>query len=137
MRATATYAHVTARTLGPKTIDWIAELVEEFGDDQVSVVMSDVAAGGCPPDKLLGRVRDVLAKDRAMRSAPPKAHYSGRTILGIARGEYGLPQPPYTFDAQGLTDVEYSEVLAWRMRQAGYPQAMKTPAEAGADGGAA
>ena len=114
MKATKTYAEVTARTIGPKLHDWINELVERFGDDEVSAALLLEGAAGCPPGKLLGAVRDRLASGAARQRAAHPTHVERDRFLAIVRGDAGgPPDGPWTYETRDLDHDEYTEVLGW------------------------
>jgi hypothetical protein len=110
MKATKTYAEVTARTIGPKLHDWINELVERFGDDEVSAALLAEGAAGCPPEKLLGKRRDRLASGAARRRASQPTHVEQDWFLAIVRGE---ATPPDGLDVRDPEQHATVQDLGW------------------------
>lgn len=115
MKATQAFDRVTGgRPLSTKTHEWIADLADRFGDDATAAAIEAEGPTGSL-DKLLGRVRDRLAKEQLRaegRKAPTEI--TGQDMLAIVRGEREEPDPPYVWDPRGLTGAEYHEILAWR-----------------------
>lgn len=114
MRATQAYHEVTARTLGPQTMEWIDQLASRFGDERVAQAILDDSASGKPLGQLLGRVRDRLAREDAVRRPrPAPVELSGQDVLAVVRGEAELPGGDFIWDSRDLTADEYGEVLAF------------------------
>ena len=118
MKATQVYAEVTMRPIGPKILEWISELAGTFGDDTVADTIREIGATDCPPDKIMGKVRDRLAKGRATHAASraPTA-MTGRQFLACIRGEAEWPDFPITYDVRDLTQDEYTEVVNHAVEQ--------------------
>ena len=130
MKATQAFDQVTGgRPLSAKLYEWITDLAERFGDDAVAEAIEVEGPAGSF-DKLLGRVRDRLAKQAQHRRGEAPAELSGRDMLAIARGDMAEPERPYTYDTRDLTLEEYGQLLAWRGGRAPEPPA----AEAAEDG---
>ena len=114
MRSTAAFDKVTGgRPLSAKTHEWIADLAERFGDEATAAAIEAEGPGGSF-DKLLGRVRDRLAKQQLREERRAPTEISGQDMLAIVRGAQVEPDPPYVWDSRGLTSEEYHEILAWR-----------------------
>jgi hypothetical protein len=114
MKATQTFDRVTGgRPLSGKAHEWIADLVDRFGDEETAAAIAAEGPTGSF-DKLLGRVRDRLAKQALGRTGHAPLELTGQQMLAVARGEQPEPEPPYTWDARDLTMAEYHELLGWR-----------------------
>jgi hypothetical protein len=119
MKSTQAFDRVTGgRPLSAKTHEWIADLADRFGDETTAAAIEAEGPGGSF-DKLLGRVRDRLAKQQLIERRGEPTQLTGQQVLAIARGEASEPEPPYVVDTRDLTKVEYAEVLAWRDRRPG------------------
>lgn len=110
MRATQTWHEITARSISPGTHNFINDLVERFGDERVSTTLRQLASSG-DVDKLLERARKVLATEDARRTVLP-VEVDRDALLAIVRGALAPPDGPWMFDSRGLTNDEYTEVLA-------------------------
>jgi len=115
MRATQAYHEATGRAIGPKTLEFIADLVAAFedvgGDEAVADEIERQAPAG-QFDKLLGRVRDALAHRRARRTVTPTFVDDG-TLLAIVRGQSAEPLGVWYYDGRSLRADEYDELLRW------------------------
>lgn len=118
MKATRAYHEVTARTVGTQTLEWITDLVNRFGDERVADAIMDDGRNGAPVGKMLGRVRDRLAREDATKR-PPRlpVEIDSATLMTIVRGEVQAPDGPWIYDAGKLTSAEYDEALAWATRR--------------------
>lgn len=114
MKATAAFDKVTGgRPLSTKTHEWIADLANRFGDDATAAAIEAEGPAGSF-DKLLGRVRDRLAKQQLREERRAPTEISGQDMLAIVRGQRDEPDPPYVWDTRGLGSEEYHEIMAWR-----------------------
>jgi len=115
--STQAFDRVTGgRRITPQTMDWIEDLIARFGDDNVAVAI-DVEGEKGAFDKLLGRVRDRLAKTAAAAARANVASLrtlTGHDLLAIARGEADEPPRPHIADTAHLSIAEYRELLAMR-----------------------
>lgn len=122
MKATQTYGEATGRSIGPKTLDFIHEIVEfagggEVGDERVAAaIWEEVPAGKF--GLLLGRVRDRIAKQNGeRRRRPGPLEIDSVTLMRIVRGEIDEPTGPYAYDAGRLDQAEYTELLTWSVNR--------------------
>ena len=118
MRATKVYAETTARGISVKTLEWISELVERFGDDEVAEAITAEGPRG-EMKGLIGRVRDRLAKEAirtASRPTPPELSHD--ELMAWVRDQWSPQAFPVIYDpgSIGLTVEEYTEVVAWSVR---------------------
>ena len=118
MRATKVYAETTARGISVKTLEWISELVERFGDDEVAEAITAEGPRG-EMKGLIGRVRDRLAKE-AIRSTvrPTPRELTRDELLAWVRFDQAPSSFPVIYDSGriGLSVEEYTEVVAWTAR---------------------
>lgn len=119
MKATRTYSDVTARSISAKTHEWLADLVNRFGDEDVSAAIISEAAAGTPMDRIIGKVRDRLAQAAARRCAANPTHLGTAELLAVVRGEELPPDGPWTWDTRELSSSEYDETVAWAARRHG------------------
>lgn len=116
MRSTQAWHEATAKPITPKVMDWLNDLSERFGDERVAAKITEVAASE-KSDNLIGRVRDSLARQDAMRrTRPAPAELDRKQLLAIVRGETERPEGPFTWDTRDLSAAEYGEVLLWSGR---------------------
>lgn len=117
MKAARLYASLTGRGLMGNTLTWMQELVEEFGDDEVAESLEEHALD-VPADKLLGRVRDVLARRRLLRSRSSPPELTMENLLHWVRHDDPPASFPAIWDAgrMGLSEAEWQEVGAWAAR---------------------
>jgi hypothetical protein len=118
MRATKVYAETTARGISVKTLEWISELVERFGDDEVAEAITAEGPRG-EMKGLIGRVRDRLAKEAIQsmrRPTPPEL--TKEQLVAWVRFDQAPASFPVTYDPGriGLSVDEYTEVVAWAVR---------------------
>lgn len=131
MKATRAYHEVTARTVGTQTLEWITDLVNRFGDDRVAEAIMDDGRNGAPVGKMLGRVRDRLAREDATKRPPRMpVEVDTWTLLAIVRGEVEAPAGPWIYDASRLGESDYALVLAWSERRLFGERAMPAAVEA-------
>jgi hypothetical protein len=117
-RAARTYVSVTGRSLLGNTLTWLQELVTEFGDDVVAESLEEHSLD-VPADKLLGKVRDTLARERLIeRKMVPHRELSKGELMAWVRGEWVPPEFPVIFDAIRfrLDAGEWNEITAWTVR---------------------
>lgn len=130
MRATRVYAALTARSLSARTVEWLIELVERFGDDAVSDAIEVEAAKG-ELRHLLERARDRLARRAITASTAAPRELDRDELLGWARGAWEPPSFPVIYDPGrlGLSPAEYREVERWALARRGMraPEPMETP----------
>jgi hypothetical protein len=117
MKAARVYVSLTSRSLTGKTLDWMRELVDEFGDEEVAEALEEHSLD-TPADKLIGKARDSLARRRlaAKRLAPREL--TRAEFFAWVQGEATPTAFPVIFDAVAfrLTDEEAGEVSAWVAR---------------------
>ena len=111
MSAMPAYTRVTARAITPDVMGWIAELVERFGEDRVIAAIHAEATVG-KFERLLGRVRDRLAREEANRTQAP-VEVSRDELMLIVRGQSRPPAGPWIYDSRDLSNAEYEELLTW------------------------
>jgi hypothetical protein len=141
VKAARTYTSLTGRGLMGNTLTWMQELVSEFGDEEVSEALEehalDVAA-----DKLMGRVRDVLARRRLVEARGTPVQLDRTRLLAWVRGT-ATPLFPVIYDLPrlGLTAEEVREVETWALGKHGLrvlpsqpmPASAEPPADAAAE----
>jgi hypothetical protein len=118
MKAARVYVSLTGRSLIGNTLTWLQELVTEFGDDEVSDSLEEHSLD-VPADKLLGKVRDALARERLIeRKLVPRRELSKAEFLAWVRDEWSPPEFPVIYDAIkfGLSQDEWNAVTAWNIR---------------------
>lgn len=125
MRAAVVYSRVSGRSLGGKSLDWMRELVDDYGEDAVCDAL-DAMPPDVDPSKVLGHLAKALARgaQSAAHHRAPVEHLGPRATLALARGERPYPRGPYTYEThqpmgEHLTDDELREVERWRMSQRG------------------
>ena len=117
MRATRAYHDITQKPITPKVAEWIDQMVEANSDATVERVMIEVGQSG-KLARFLETVQRTLATEAAMRrTLPPPTEIEPATLMAIVRGEVAPPEGPWIYDASGLPDAEYTEVLAWSSRR--------------------
>lgn len=124
MNATRTWGTLTGRTVTPKTQNWIADLVERFGDDEVAAAIeAEARAQPTKMGSLLPRARDRLARlALADRDAP--VFVDRDWLMAIVRGERLAPEGRYYYDSSALDRAEYDELVefvALRQSREGVP----------------
>ena len=118
MRATKVYAEITARGISTKTLEWLSDLVERFGDDEVAGALEAEGPKG-DMKGLIGRARDRLAKEAIRTTArPTPPELTKAQLLAWVRSDQVPASFPVTFDPGrlGLAHDEYTEVLLWTGR---------------------
>jgi hypothetical protein len=117
MKAARTYVSLTGRSLTGNTLTWMQELVQEFGDDEVSESLEEHSLD-VPADKLIGKVRDSLARQRLVEKRRTPRELDRDEFMGWVRGTWQPGEFPVIYDAISfhLTDAEYGEVVEWVRR---------------------
>ncbi len=109
------------------TLTWMQELVMEFGDDRVSEALEEHALD-VTADRLIGRVRDALARRRLVESRSSPNELTEEQLLRWARHD----DPPAAFPViwdfirMRLSQPERREVEVWAARGR-RPQPMPLP----------
>lgn len=117
MKAARTYVSLTGRSLTGNTLLWMQELVQEFGDDEVSESLEEHSLN-VPTDKLIGKVRDSLAHERLIARRNTPRELTRDEFMAWVRSEWQPGEFPVIYDALAfhLTDEEAGEVSAWVVR---------------------
>jgi hypothetical protein len=118
MRATKVYAEITARGISTKTLEWLTDLVERFGDEEVAGALQVEGPKG-DMKGLIGRARDRLAKEAIRTTArPTPPELTKLELMAWVHGTWCPAAFPVIWDAGrlGLTSDEHAELLAWTER---------------------
>jgi hypothetical protein len=111
----ALYGVLTGRRITPATSEWIADMVDRWGEDAVSRAMEREAQKGSL-GRLLSRVQDRCAVEAIARLPGPAGNQPitlhRDELLAIARGQQLAPDAAFVWSASELTGEEYREVLA-------------------------
>lgn len=126
MKAARTYVSLTGRSLTGNTLLWMQELVTEFGDDEVSESLEEHSLD-VPADKLIGRVRDALARRRLIERRSTPRELTRDEFMGWVHGAWLPPEFPVIYDGVGfhLGNAEAGEASNWVAR--GHRPAGSTP----------
>lgn len=126
MKAARTYVSLTGRSLTGNTLTWMQELVTEFGDDEVSDSLEEHSLN-VPADKLIGKVRDSLARQRLVERRNTPRELTRAEFMGWVRGTWLPGEFPVIYDGVTfhLGDAEAGEASNWVAR--GHRPAGSTP----------